>query len=327
MPASRAVEAGRAPRPAGGTPRPAAAGVRLRLAADLARNRYAYLMVLPVLAYYLLFHYLPMYGVVIAFKDFSPRLGILGSPWAGLRHFTDFVGSYHFWRVFRNTLAISFASLLFAFPAPILLALLLNEIRGRGYRRFIQTVTYMPHFISIVVVAGLIVAFVSSDGILTELVVLLGGRRRNLLQEAALFVPIYVASGIWQEAGWGTVIYLAALSHVDPQLHEAATIDGAGRFRRVLSVTLPGIAPTVVILLILRIGSLMSVGFEKIFLLYSPVTYETADVISTFVYRRGLLEMSWSFSTAVGLFNSAINMALLALANRLSARLNGESLW
>ena len=299
----------------------------MRARQDLHINRYAYLMVLPVVAYYLIFHYFPMYGAVIAFKRFSPHLGIIDSPWVGFTNFSLFFSSMYFWRVFKNTLIISLSTLFFGFPAPIILALLLNELRSSLYKRIAQTITYIPHFISMVVISGMIVDFVSSEGIITEIFVFFGGDQQNLLQDASLFVPIYVISEIWQQVGWGTIIYLAALSHIDPELYEAATIDGAGRFRKIWSITLPGISSTIVILLILRLGGIMSVGFEKIFLLYNPMIYETSDVISTFVYRRGLLEMNWSFSTAVGLFNSILNLCFIMGANFISRRINDTKLW
>lgn len=298
-----------------------------RLGTDLVRNRLVYVMALPLLVYYLLFHYMPMYGAIIAFKDFAPALGIWRSPWVGFDHFVDFFSGFYFWRVLRNTLVLSIQLLVFGFPMPILLALLLNEIRVSWFKRTVQTASYLPHFISLVVVAGLIVDFTSRDGIIMELIVALGGERSALLMRPDMFRSVYVISEIWQRVGWSSIIFLAALSGIDQQLYEAATIDGAGRFRKALSVTLPGIMPTVVILLILRIGQIMTVGFEKIILLYNPLTYETADVISTFVYRRGLLEFDFSFSTAVGLFNSLLNFMLLIAANALSRRVNDTSLW
>ena len=284
-------------------------------------------MALPVVAHYLLFHYVPMYGAIIAFKEFSPAAGIWRSPWVGLEHFKAFFESYYFWRVLRNTIAISLSSLLFSFPAPITLALLLNEVQSTRFKRVTQTISYMPHFVSLIVICGIIVDFSAERGLFNDVIGLLGGERGNLLVRPELFRPIYIASGIWQEVGWGAIIYLAALSGIDPQLYEAATLDGAGKWKQMLYVTLPGLVPTIVILLILRIGQLMNVGFEKIILLYNANTYETADVISTFVYRRGLLEFSFSFSTAVGLFNSVVNFLLLLGANRLSRRFSETSLW
>ena len=294
---------------------------------DMQRNWSLYLLALPVVLFYALFAYKPMYGALIAFKDFSPGRGFSRSPWVGFTHFLRFFNSPYFFRLVRNTFLISFYNLLFGFPAPIILALLLNEVRHSGYKRAIQTITYLPHFISIMVIAGMIVDFSMSTGLFNDIINFFGGRRMPLLQQPNLYRTIYVASDIWQGIGWGTIIYLSALSGVDPQLYEAAMIDGAGRFKQLIHVTLPSITPTIVILLILRIGNLLSVGYEKTILLYNPATYETSDIISTYVYRVGLLEQNWSYSTAIGLFNSAINFSLLIMANRISRRLSETSLW
>lgn len=294
---------------------------------DFSMYRSLYALAIPGLAFFLIFHYGPMYGALIAFKNFSPRLGILGSPWAGFTHFTDFFGSYFFWRLVRNTIALNLLNLIWGFPAPIILALLLNEVRHKRFKQTIQTVSYLPHFISMVVICGMILEFTSSRGVVNDFLAALGFDRINLLSRPEYFRTVYVTTEIWQQIGWGSIIYLAALSGIDTQLYDAADIDGAGRFRKVISVTLPGIAPTIVVLLILRMGRMMSIGFEKIFLLYSPVIYETADVIQTFVYRKGLLESNYSFSTAVGLFNSVANLILITAANALSRRVNESSLW
>ena len=284
-------------------------------------------MALPILAYYILFHYKPMYGVIISFKDFSPTKGIAESNWVGFKHFVDFLTNPYFWRLMKNTLIISLSTLIFSFPAPVILALLLNEIRGKVISRVVQLIAYLPHFISLVVVCGLIVKFTSDKGVINDIFAMFGAERISYLNHPQYFVPVYVISDIWQSIGWGSIIYLAALTGVDQQLYEAAIIDGANRWKQTLHVTLPGIAPTFVIMLILRIGGLMNVGYEKIILLYNPITYETADVISTFVYRKGLIELNWSFSAAVGLFNSIINFALLLTANKISARTSESSLW
>jgi putative aldouronate transport system permease protein len=286
-----------------------------------------YLLALPGLAYFILFHYGPMYGSIIAFKDFTPKLGILRSPWVGFSHFVDFFNSFFFYRLVRNTLLLNVVNLVFGFPAPIILALLLNEVRHKRFKSSIQTLSYLPHFISIIVICGMILQFTTSRGIVSDFIELFGGERVNLLSNPKYFRSLYVVTEIWQEVGWGSIIYLAALSAIDQELYASASIDGAGRFRQAWHVTLPGILPTIVILLILRMGSMMSVGFEKIFLLYNPVIYETADVIPTFVYRRGLLENDYSFSGAVGMFNSVINLALLVTANAISRRVNDTSLW
>jgi len=303
-------------------------GFRETVRRDFRANRLVYLLAVPVLAYYVLFHYLPMYGAIIAFKDFSPGQGILGSPWVGLANFKSFFQSFYFLRVTRNTLLISLYSLIFGFPAPIILALLFNEVRRESFKKVAQTLSYLPHFISTIVVCGMIVDFTARDGVITQLVVLLTrGASTNLLTRPELFRPIYIASEVWQQTGWGAIIYLAALAGINAELYEAAVIDGAGRWRQTWHITLPGILPIIVIMLILRIGGMMEVGYEKIILLYSPPTYETADVISTFVYRKGLLNSDYSFSTAVGLFNSLLSFILLITANQLSRRVNETSLW
>lgn len=294
---------------------------------DFVKNRWIYGMLLPVLAYYIVFHYTPMYGAIIAFKNFSPGLGIWGSPWVGFRQFKDFFGSVYFGRIFSNTIKISFTSILFGFPAPILLALLLNELWSKKFTRVVQTVTYLPHFISVVVICGMVKSFTNDNGLINDIIVMFGGERKTLLNDPDLFVPIYIISNLWQELGWSAIIYIAALSGIDQQLYEAAKIDGAGKCRQVLSITLPGILPTVMIMLILEIGSVMSVSSEKILLLYHPTIYKTADVISTYVYRKGIQETNYSYSTAVGLFNSVINFTLLVCSNRLSRMLSGNSLW
>lgn len=294
---------------------------------DLRSNPLLYLMLLPVIAYYITFHYVPMYGALIAFKDYSPRLGILGSPWVGFEHFRSFFEGLYFWRVLKNTVLISFFDLLFGFPAPIILALLLNEVRITGFKRTVQTLTYMPHFISLVVVCGIIKEFTSSDGLVNDIIAFFGGERLSMLLEPSYFRTLFISSGIWQNIGWGTIIYLAALAGIDPEQYEAARIDGAGRWKQMVHITLPGILPTIVILFILNIGHLMNVGSEKVILLYNPSTYETADVISSYVYRVGLQEFNYSFSSAVGLFNSVINFSLVIFSNWMSRRLNGSGLW
>jgi len=297
------------------------------LTKDFVKYRSIYLMALPMIAYYLIFHYGPMYGTSIAFKEFSPGLGILGSPWVGFAHFKSFFNSYYFVRVLRNTILINIYELIFGFPAPIILALLLNEVRNQAFKRTVQTITYLPHFISTMVICGIILDFTGRDGFINDIISWFGGERVNLMMEPELFRTIYVASGIWQGLGWNSIIFLASLTGIDPQLYEAAKIDGAGKWKQTLNITIPGIAPTIIILLILRMGRMMNVGFEKIILLYNPKTYETADVISSFVYRKGLLEFSYSYSAAVGLFNSAINFLLLISANWISRRVNETSLW
>lgn len=295
----------------------------------MGENGGAYVLALGVLAYYILFHYLPMGGIIIAFKNFSPRRGIWGSAWVGFKYFEEFFGSFYFGRVVKNTLVISLSMLIFAFPLPILFALSINEVRSRAFKKTVQTISYMPHFISMVVVCSMIRLFTAGDSFIVQIMTLFGYNNTgaNLLNDKNMFVPIYVVSGIWQNLGWDCIIYLAALTAIDPSLYEAARVDGANRFRQTLHVTMPGIMGTVVMLLILRIGSLMSVGHEKIILLYNERVYETADVISSYVYRRGLVQGDWSFGTAVGLFNSVINFVLVLSANAFSNRVAGYGLW
>lgn len=290
-------------------------------------NKSLYIMIVPVLAYYILFCYKPMYGAVIAFKNFLPGKGIWGSPWVGFQNFTDFFTGLYFFRVVTNTLVISLSSILFGFPAPIILALLLNEIRSNAFKKTVQTVTYMPHFISLVVVCGMILDFTKNTGVISYMLHFFGLPLRTMMNYPGYFVPVYVLSDIWQTVGWGSIIYLAALTGIDPQLYEAAEIDGAGRWRQMLNVTLPGILPTIMIMLILRMGGIMNVGFEKIILLYNPATYSTADVISSYAYRKGLQDFAMSYSTAVGLFNSVINFAFLVGSNWLSRKFNDSGLW
>ncbi|MFC0215504.1 ABC transporter permease [Paenibacillus chartarius] len=300
---------------------------RARFIRDFALNKYLYLLMVPVLVYYVIFHYAPMYGALIAFKDYSPAKGILGSEWVGLAHFQDFFSSYYFWRILKNTLVISFYTLVFEFPAPIILALVLNEVRSKWFKSFAQTVSYMPYFISLVVICGMIVSFTNSGGVINGVATALGYDGQAMLQKPELFRPIYVLSEIWQKIGWESIIYIAALTAIDQEQYEAARIDGASRLKMMWSITLPGILPTITIMFILRMGNLLNVGFEKIILLYNSVTYETADVISSFVYRKGLLEFGWSYSSAVGLFNSVVNLTLLIMANRIARKLNENSLW
>lgn len=299
----------------------------LRLKKDFIKYKGVYLMVMPVLLFYIIFCYKPMYGLIIAFKDFSPGAGILGSEWVGFQHFKDFFESFYFGRLLKNTLTISLTSIIFGFPAPIIFALLLNEIKNQKFKRFTQTISYIPHFISMVVVCGMITMFTSDKGIVTYILSLFGFDRISMLTKPEYFVPIYVISGIWQNLGWDTIIYLSALSGVNQELYEAAKLDGANRWQQMLHVTLPGISTTIIIMLLLRVGSIMNVGYEKIILLYNPGIYETADVISSYVYRKGLIDYQWSFSAAVGVFNSVINFAIVMIFNKISKRTTETSLW
>ena len=295
---------------------------------SLRRDRQLVFMLIPVVIFFAVFSYYPLYGILIAFKDYSISRGILGSPWAGLRYFRQFFSSPYFGRLLRNTVLISVYSLLWGFPVPILFALLLNEFKDGKFKRLIQTVSYLPHFISLVVICGILIdIFSPQGGVVNSLLYSLTGKRINFFGEPEWFRTMYVGSGVWQEFGWNSIIYLAAITGINPDLYEAARIDGAGRLRQIWHVTLPGIKPTILTLLILNPGNIMSVGYEKIILLYSPTTYETADVISTYVYRTGLLSQQYSYAGAVGLFNSAINIAILVLCNFAGKKLFGVGIW
>ena len=286
-----------------------------------------YLMLLPVLAYYIIFQYGPIYGIQIAFKKFSFSLGIHGSKYVGLQYFQEFFESIYFPRLMRNTILLSLYSFLLGFPAPIILALLFNEVKKSRFLTVVQTSTYLPHFISLVVVCSLVKNFVAPNGLITTFLTVFGHEVHNYILDEKAYRTIYVVSDIWQTAGWGSIIYFAALAAIDPSLYEVAKLDGAGRIRQILSVTLPGIMPTVIIMLILRIGHLMDLGFEKTLLLYNPSTYETSDIISSYVYRKGLEEMNYSYSTAVDFFNAVINVGLIVSVNQLSKRVTNTSLF
>jgi len=298
-----------------------------KLSRDFLRNKELYLLAIPIVLYYLLFHYWPMYGVIIAFKNFSPARGIWGSPWVGFKHFKDFFTGVYFGRTLRNTVTISLTQLIVGFPAPIILALLINELKSKAFARTVQTITYMPHFISLVVICGMIKQFTSDTGFITQLLSYVGFKKQTMLNNPRLFVPIYVLSDIWQHVGWGSIIYLAALTGIDQELYDAAKIDGANRWQQTLYVTIPGLLPTITVLFILRTGNILSVGAEKIILLYNPAIYDTADVISSYIYRQGLLHSDWSYSAAVGLFNSVVNFSLVVFTNWLSRKTTDTSLW
>lgn len=295
---------------------------------SIYRNYDLYLFLLPTFFYFLIFHYGPMYGVQIAFKNFTASRGIWGSPWVGLVHFQRFFSSYQFWSLLRNTLGISLYSLIAGFPVPIILALLLNQIPSKRFRRIVQTITYAPNFISVVVIAGMLLVFLSPrGGLINAIIELFGGTSIYFMARPEWFPTIYVLSGIWQGAGFGSIIYLAALSSIDPQLHEAAIVDGATKFQRIRHIDIPGIVPTAVILLILNTGTIMNVGFEKAFLLQTPLNLETSEIISTYVYKVGLVNAQFSFSSAVGLFRAAINLILIVAVNRFARTVGETALW
>lgn len=301
-----------------------------KIGRDIKGSPVLYLMLLPVLVYFFLFKYKPMYGILISFTDYFPGAPILDlENWVGFRNFQDFFTSRDFTRILRNTLTISISTIVFGFPMPIIFALMLNELRSSKFSKVIQTVSYLPHFISLVVICGLIKNFVGSYGFVSQALAAMGLAEpgASLLNYAKNFVPIYVISDIWQGVGYGSIVYLAALTGVSQELYEAAKVDGAGRWKRMIHVTLPGILPTIITMFLLRMGSVMSVGYEKIILLYSPQVYDTADVISTYVYRSGLQQARFSYSTAVGLFNSVINVIILTVANTISRRTTEMSLW
>lgn len=286
-----------------------------------------YIFMLPAIVYVVIFYYGPMYGVQIAFRDYNAAFGIWGSKWVGLKYFKDFFEGYYFWKLVRNTLTISFYSLV-SFPLQILLALMLNEIKNYKYKKFVQTALYAPHFISIVVMVGIITTMLSPTiGVVNHVMESLGYQRQYFMIQPDAFRHIYVWSGIWQHTGWGAIIYLAALSNVDIELHEAATIDGANRIQRIRYINIPTIMPTIVVLLILRIGGIASVGYEKAYLLQNSLNLEVSEIISTYVYRRGLVGGQYSFSTAVGLFNNVINVIMLLLANAISRKAGETSLF
>lgn len=294
---------------------------------DFARNKYKYIIFLPVLIYLVLFCYKPMYGAVIAFQRYRPTLGIKNSDWIGLYNFSVFFKDFYFKRILSNTLIISAYQLIWGFPLPIIFALLLNEVKSLRFKRIIQTTSYLPHFISLVVVCSLIKQFCLTEGLFNDIIAYFGGVREPLLQFPENFRTIYVASDVWQHFGWDSIIYLASLTSIDPSLYEAAEIDGAGRFKRAWHITLPGLMPTIVMMLILRMGGIMSLGSEKVLLLYNQATYKTADIISTYTYRKGLIEADFSFSTAVGLFNSVVNVVFLVSANMLSKKITDVAMF
>lgn len=295
---------------------------------DLKINRYIYLLMLPVLAYYIIFRYIPIYGVQIAFENYVPGKGFLSNQWVGLQNFADFFSSIYAWRVMRNTLLLNVYLTIYSFPAPIILALLINEIRGKYFKKITQTITYMPYFISLVVVVGIMYDFFSRGGLVENILGFFGQKQPMLFfQSSKWFRTLFVGSDIWQSVGWGSIIYIAALTSINPELYEAAIIDGAGRWKQAWHITLPGMTSVIVIMLILRVGSMMDLGYDKIVLMYNPLNSETSDIISSYVYRRGIQDMSYSFSTAVSFMNSCINFALLVVANTISRKVSEYRLW
>lgn len=292
------------------------------------KSRYLLLLLLPTLIWYAVFMYAPMYGLQIAFKDFVPRMGIAGSQWVGFKHFISFFRSEYFLRLIGNTLGISLYSIVVGFPIPIILALLMNEVGNKYFQKGVQTIAYLPHFISAVVVVSIINSVLSpSSGLLNQIIVFFGGDPIFFMADPKYFKTVYVLSDIWQSAGYNSIVYLAALTSIDPSLYEAATVDGASKWNKLIHITLPSILPTIMIMLILRMGTMFSVGYEKIMLMYNEATYETADVISTYLYRRAFKSGDYSFSAAVGLFNSVINFTIIFVFNKISAKISEVSLW
>lgn len=297
-------------------------------AAYLRRYWMLYVFLLPAVLDVFIFRYIPMYGLQIAFKDYKVRRGIWGSEWVGLLHFQRFIETVNFWQILRNTVLISVTSLVCGFPAPILLAFMIHEIRSNRYRKFVQMITYMPHFISMVAIVGLINLFTErSTGLINLLRMKMGYEGVSFMTQPSAFIPIYVISGIWQETGWGTIIYLAALAGIDVDMLDAAEVDGVTRLQRIRYLYFPTILPTVIILLILNVGSILNVGFEKIFLMQNDLNLEASEVISTYVYEWGLLNGRYSYTTAIGLFNSVVNGVLLVAVNQISRRVTQTSLW
>ena len=310
------------------TARRPGAGALAQRFARAKRSYQLYLFLLPTLLYFAIFHYGPMYGIQIAFRDYLGALGIWGSPWVGLEHFQRFFNSAYFVNLLSNTILLSFFGLIFDFPVPILFALMLNQIGNKRYRKLVQTISYAPHFISTVVFVGIIFIFLSpSTGIVNILLDTLGFERAYFMGSSAWFRPVYVISNIWKGTGWGAIIYLATLAGINPELYEAATIDGATKMQRILHIDIPGILPTVTIMLIMRTGSIMAIGFEQAFLMQTPLNLETSEIISTYVYKVGLMGAQFSFGAAVGLFNSVVNLMLIALVNRFARSVGETSLW
>ncbi|WJH33590.1 ABC transporter permease subunit [Paenibacillus sp. CC-CFT747] len=304
--------------------KPRVVALRLRI----LRSWQLYVLLLPLLAHVAIFQYAPMYGLQIAFKNFRASAGIMGSKWVGLEHFERFFNSYSFWNTLSNTLLINLYELIFAFPIAILFALMLNQVTKLRFKKWVQTITYAPHFISTVVLVGMLFIFLNPrTGMVNNLIDLLGGERINFFGEAAWFKPIYIISEIWQTTGWSAIIYLAALTAVDPQLHEAAIMDGANKFHRVRHIDIPSIMPVIMILLILKMGHFASLGFSKVLLMQNDLNIDASEVIQTYVYKTGLVGAQYSYSAAIGLFDNLINFILLLSANQLAKKFKQQSLF
>lgn len=298
-----------------------------RIVIELKKNKYLYILSIPIFLYFILFKYLPMFGLTLAFKDYNIMKGVAASEWVGLKYFKEFFSSVYFTRTLLNTFIISLMDIVIGFPIPIIFALLLNELRGKYFKKFVQTASYLPHFISMVVICGMITDFFSTNGLISTLISKLGGENMNYIGNPSYFRQIFVGTNIWQQLGWNSIIYIAALAGVDRDLYEAAAVDGAGRWRQLIHITLPGISGTIVIMLIMRLGQVLSVGYEKIILLYTPQTYDVADVISSYTYRAGIINQRYSYSIAVGMFQSVINVIILLTANTISKKVTETSLF
>ncbi|NOU90983.1 ABC transporter permease subunit [Paenibacillus sp. LMG 31460] len=298
------------------------------MAQKMIKHKYLLLMFLPCLLYYILFKYVPMFGIVISFKNYNPFVGVMGSEWVGFKYYVMFFNNPDLLKLLRNTFLLGMYKLIFGFPAPIVLALLLNELKNMVFKRFVQTISYLPHFISNVIVASMVVMFLSpSGGIVNKLIEAFGFEKINFMLMPDMFRSVYVFSEIWQHVGWETILYLAALTSIDPMLYEASEMDGASRLRKLWHVTIPGIAPTIVILLILNVGKVIEIGFEKVFLLYNPATYETADILSTYVYRVGLMQGNFSYASAIDVFTGLVSLVFIVSTNYASRKLSETSLW
>lgn len=294
---------------------------------NLIKDKYLYLMLLPSFILVFIFCYIPIYGITLAFKDYTASLGIMGSPWVGLKHLNMFINDPFLWRIFRNTILLGIYGIVFGFPAPILLALMFNEVDNKIFKKLSQTISYLPYFISTVIIVGIMKEMLSLDGIVNIIMNNLGNEKINFFSESSWFRTIYTLSGIWQGIGWGSIIYLAAISGISEELYEASLIEGANRFQQILHITLPCIAPTINIMFIFAVGGILGTSFEKVYLMYSPGIYETSDVISTYVYRRGIEGGSFSYATAVGLINSIVSFIFLWVANMVCRKTQGNSLW
>ena len=298
-----------------------------RIVIELKKNKYLYILSIPIFLYFILFKYLPMFGLVLAFKDYNIMKGVAASEWVGLKYFKEFFSSVYFTRTLLNTFIISLMDIVVGFPIPIIFALLLNELRGKYFKKFVQTASYLPHFISMVVICGMITDFFSTNGLISTLISKLGGENMNYIGNSSYFRQIFVGTNIWQQLGWNSIIYIAALAGVDRDLYEAAAVDGAGRWRQLIHITLPGIAGTIIIMLIMRLGQVLSVGYEKIILLMTTQTQDVADVIASYTYRAGIINQRYSYSIAVGMFQSVINVIILLTANTISKKVTETSLF